>query len=138
MIAIAVKGARDTALIELVYRRRRADSFIARIDRHAARAERHRLRWAAIVGEGLQIDLRGGCHCCAAASCVISQIVAVGAGWISNAIFTRAVGDDSVLERRRAAVFDAAAYKAGMIAVEGAVAHVHRAAVVDSAALSGA
>jgi len=138
-IAVAVEWACDTALIELVYRRHGADSFIARVNRHAARAERHRLRRSAIGCEGLQIDLGGSCHSCAAASIVVRKVVAVGCYCATasvKAISTRrAVGDDGVLELRGAdPVGDAAAGTAGAIAGECAVGHIHGAAVVQDAA----
>ena len=136
-IAIAVTGAGDATLIELVYRRRRAGAFIAGVNRHAARAESHRLCGTAIVGEGLQIDLRGGCHGCATASSVVGQIVAVrGERGIVIAISTqRAVGDNGVLERRGADVVDDTAASARAIAREGAVGHIQqRAGVQDAAA----
>ena len=76
-IAIAVNGAYDATLIELVYGRHRADSLISCIDRHAACAERHRLGRSPVIRKWLQIDLRRGRLRCAAASAVVCQIVAV-------------------------------------------------------------
>src|SRR5882724_2897586 len=132
-IAIAVTGAGDSALIEIVYRWRRAGGFIASVNRHAARAERYRLRGTAITSERLQIDLRSGRLGCVAAGSVICKIVAVrGERGIVIAISTqRAVGDDGVLERGGADVVDDTAASASAIAGEGAVCHIQqRAAVV--------